>query len=133
MNPTAAQNFRDLKVGGPVKIVDGATGESYFANVDPDRVDYITDEGVEVWIERPAKGTRGDQRTRFVDRDGNQVGPIHDNLYPAAVHAAYYGWRDPSMPGWAQDASIRGVRAATISHPGGGGPDWDPSTDLDEL
>jgi hypothetical protein len=132
VNPAAAQNFRDIEVRDPVKIVDGTTGESYLADLNPDRVDYITDEGVEVWLERPAKGTRGEQRTRFVDRDGNQVGPIHVNLYPAIVYASYYGWRDPSMPKWAQDASIREVRANTTKHPGGAGPDWHPSTDLED-
>lgn len=106
------QNFRDIVVSEPVRVM-GADGRSFEVDLDPDKPDYITDDGVEVWIERPAKGTKGGQKTRFVDADGNQVGPIHSNLVPAIVHAAYYGWRDPGVPDWWSDEVTAEVRANT--------------------
>lgn len=120
------QNYR-IHVVHPVKVVDGAFGE-YDLNLDPDAPSYVTPEGIEVWIERPAKGTKGHQKTRFVDVHGVQVGPIHENLVPAIVYALYYGWRDPSVPRSFQDAAIRDVRERTVKHPGGGGPAWAPET-----
>jgi hypothetical protein len=55
---------------------------------------YITDEGVEVWM------YRRNQRVRFFDRRGSQVGPEHANLYPAVIWAHAHGWNDPSAPRW---------------------------------
>ena len=69
----------------------------------PDRPDYVTTDGVEVWIER--KG----QKTRFLDRDGSQVGPVHGNLGPAVVWARVHGWHDPAMPQWFNDGAIAEV------------------------
>jgi hypothetical protein len=109
------QNFRDVETDGPVHV-HGPDGRSFETNLDPGRVDYVTTEGVEVYIERPAKGTKGGTRTRFVDAGGNQVGPIQANLVPAILYARAQGWRDPTTPDWWNDACTEEVRA-------GGAPD----------
>lgn len=49
---------------------------------------------------------RKHQKTRFLDRHGNQVGPVHGNLAPAIVWARTQGWRDPSLPQWFNDGAI---------------------------
>lgn len=111
MRPT--QNYR-LAVNHPVFIggvAPDGTDRLTQCDLSPDLPDYITDEGISVWIERPAKGTKGQQKTRFVDADGNQVGRIHTNLVPAIVYAAHSGWRSPGSPDWFNDAVIEEVRA----------------------
>jgi hypothetical protein len=69
-------------------------------DLSPDRPDYVTADGVEVWIERKR------QETRFLDARGRQVGPVHRNLAPAVVWARTQGWRDPSLPQWFNDGAI---------------------------
>jgi hypothetical protein len=67
---------------------------------DPDRPDYVTPDGAEVWIERKS------QKTRFLDAFGAQVGPVHRNLAPAIAWARVHGWRDPSLPEWFNDGPL---------------------------
>lgn len=74
-------------------------------DLSPDRPDYVTTDGVEVWMERKR------QKTRFLDDRDGQVGPVHSNLAPAIVWARAQGWRDPSLPDWFNDAAIAEVRA----------------------
>src|SRR5690242_16896536 len=68
-----------------------------------DPPDYITPNGISLWMVR--KG----QRTHFIDRLLVQVGPTHANLVPAIVYAASRGWRDPYAPDWLNDGVIREV------------------------
>lgn len=89
---------------GPVVIV-GPDGQSFEVDLNPGRADYVTTDGVEVWIERKTV------KTRFLDAEGNQVGPWHQNLVPAIVWARHAGWRDPSDPDWWNDLVIEDVRA----------------------
>lgn len=110
MRPT--QNFK-IVVHHPV-LIGSADHDPEPIDLDPSRPDYITDEGVEVWIERPAKGSRSQQKIRFVTVQGEQVGPIHANLLPAVVYASYHGWRDPSVPDWFNDAAIHEVRSNAV-------------------
>lgn len=98
-----------IYVDRPVTLT-GPDGQSFEVNTDPNAPDYVTTDGVEVWIERKH------QKTRFLDKDGNQVGPVHRNLVPAIVWARNEGWRNPSDPDWWNDAVIADVRA-------GGAPD----------
>lgn len=109
------QNYR-IEVDHPVTVAD-ASGRSFAVNLDPNRPSYVTDEGVEVWIERPAQGSRSAQKTRFVDAEGTQHGPVHVNLVPAIVWAIAQGWRDPSSPDWWNDELAAEVAA------GGATPD----------
>ena len=74
-------------------------------DLSPDRPDYVTTDGVEVWMERKC------QKTRFLDARGEQVGPVHRNLVPAIVWARSQGWRDPSLPDWFNDGAIAEVAA----------------------
>jgi len=104
------QNFRDVVVSHPV-MVASLGHDPVEIDLNPNRADYVTGDGLEVWMERPAKGSRGHQKTRFVDADGNQVGPVHDNLVPAVVWAMNEGWRDPSMPDWFNESATERVRA----------------------
>lgn len=104
------QNFRDIKVTRPVMLGSLAHG-SVVIDLNPDRVDYVTTDGVEVWIERPAQGSRGQQATRFVDAAGNQVGPVHKNLVPAICWAMNEGWTDPSVPDWFNESAVEFVRS----------------------
>jgi hypothetical protein len=97
------QNYR-IEVSHPV-FLGGAARESAELDLSPDRPDYVTADGVEVWIER--KG----QKTRFLDACSSQVGPIHRNLAPAIVWARAQGWRDPSLPQWFNDGVIAEVAA----------------------
>lgn len=71
----------------------------------PDRPAYITTDGVAVWMERKV------QKTRFLDANGEQVGPVHKNFVPAIVWAVANGWRDPSSPDWWNDAVAAEVAA----------------------
>lgn len=103
--PAPEQNFRDMLTDTDVVIV-GADGRSFLANLDPNRVDYVTPDGVEVWMERKA------QKVRFLDAHGNQVGPTHKNLVPALIWAALNDWRDPSSPGWWNDEAIAQAKAS---------------------
>lgn len=100
---TPEQNFRDVEVDHPVHIISG--DQRFEVNTDPNRADYQTTEGVLVWLERKKI------RTRYLDAEGNQVGPWHDNLFPALIWAAAQGWRDPSAPDWWNDGLIAEVRA----------------------
>lgn len=103
------QNHRDIEVDHPVYL--GGPGHAP-CEVDTrhDRPDYVTTDGVEVWMERKR------QKTRFLDAAGNQVGPVHCNLAPAVVWARAQGWRDPGLPDWFNDEAIADVAA-------GGAPD----------
>lgn len=101
---TPERNFRDIVVDEPVHIV-GPGGQRFEVDTDPDRPDFVTAQGVLVWMERKR------QKTRFLDAQGNQVGPIHKNFVPALVWARAQGWRDPSAPDWFNDAVIAEVRA----------------------
>lgn len=105
--PAPEQNFRDMHCDTDVTIV-GSDGRSFLANLDPNRVDYVTPEGVEVWMER--KGNS--QRVRFLDAFGNQVGPVHANVVPATTWAVLNGWRDPSSPDWWNDETYEQTKAS---------------------
>jgi len=101
------QNYR-IEVDHPVTVA-GADGRSFAVNLDPHRPDYVTTDGVEVWMERKKI------RTRFLDAAGAQVGPWHKNLVPAIVWAAAAGWTDPSVPAWWSAAVTAEVRANSTS------------------
>jgi hypothetical protein len=93
-----------IEVSQPV-LLGGGGREPEELDLSPDRPDYVTTDGVGVWIERKH------QKTRFLDRDGRQVGPVHPNLAPAIVWARAQGWRDPSLPQWFNEGAIAEVRA----------------------
>lgn len=96
-------NFR-VEVRHPVAI--GGNGHAPVGvDLSPDRPAYVTTDGVAVWFERKR------QKTRFLDAQGRQVGPVHANFVPAIVWAAAQGWRDPSAPDWFNDAVIAEVAA----------------------
>ena len=97
------QNYR-IETDRPVSL-GGAGHAGEVLDLSPDRPDYVTTDGTEVWIERKS------QRTRFLDAGGNQVGPVHRNLAPAVVWARVHGWRDPSLPDWFNDGVIAEVAA----------------------
>lgn len=99
----AEQNYR-IKVDHPV-CLGGADHEPVELDLNPHAPDYVTTDGVEVWMERKQ------QKTRFLDAEGNQVGPVHRNLAPAVAWARASGWRDPSLPGWFNDGAIAEVAA----------------------
>lgn len=100
------QNYR-IEVSHPV-LLGGTAHEAAELDLGPDRPDYVTADGVEVWIER--KG----QKTRFLDARGNQVGPVHRNLAPAIIWARVHGWRDPSLPQWFNDGAIAEIRDQAV-------------------
>lgn len=100
-----------ILVQGPVLVGGGPNGRLTELNLDPNLPDYVTTDGVGVWIERPAKGSRSCQATRFVDVDNNQHGPVHKNFAPAIVWALNEGWRSPKGPDWLNDEGIAEVRA----------------------
>jgi hypothetical protein len=97
------QNYR-IEVNHPV-LLGGAPHDSAELDLSPDRPDYVTTDGVEVWMERKR------QKTRFLDVAGGQVGPVHANLGPAVCWARAQGWRDPSLPQWFNDGAIAEVSA----------------------
>ena len=97
------QNYR-IEVNHPV-CLGGAAQSPAQLDLNPDRPDYVTADGVEVWMERKH------QKTRFLDAGGSQVGPVHGNLAPAICWARAQGWRDPSLPDWFNDGAIAEVRA----------------------
>jgi hypothetical protein len=100
------QNYR-IEVDHPVFL--GALGhETAELDLSPDRPDFVTADGVEVWMERKC------QKTRFLDAQGNQVGPVHVNFAPAIVWARAHGWRDPGLPDWFNDACIAEVAAGGV-------------------
>jgi hypothetical protein len=103
------QNYR-VEVDRPV-FLGSADQAPEALDLSPDRPDYVTTDGVEVWMERKH------QKMRFLDARGEQVGPVHRNLAPAVVWARANGWRDPSLPDWFNDGAIAEVAA--------GGPDPD--------
>jgi hypothetical protein len=92
------QNYR-IDVNHPVLLGGGGHAPAEL-DLNPERPDYVTTGGVEVWIER--KG----QKTRFLDACGRQAGPVHRNLAPAIIWARAHGWRDPSLPQWFNDGAI---------------------------
>jgi hypothetical protein len=92
------QNYR-IEVSQPVLLGGGGHAPAEL-DLGPDRPDYVTTDGVEVWIERQG------QKTRFLDARGSQVGPVHRNLAPAIIWARAHGWRDPSLPQWFNDGAI---------------------------
>lgn len=107
-----------IEVDAPVKVVAvTADGDrSFLLDLDPEAPDYITDGGVPVWIERKKV------RTRFLDAEGNQVGPWHANLVPAILSAVAAGWRKPGAPDWWNDTVAEEVaRGGAVAHdrPGG--------------
>lgn len=91
-----------IEVETPV-MLGGARHPAEELNLSPERPDYVTPDGTQVWIEHHG------QRTRFLDRHGAQVGPVHRNLGPAVVWARAQGWRDPALPGWFNDGAIAEV------------------------
>ena len=101
-----AESYR-IDVSGPV-LLGSAACEPAELDLSPERPDYVTPDGVEVWIERKH------QKTRFLDAAGNQVGPVHRNLAPAVVWARVHGWRDPSLPGWFNDGAIAEAAAGGV-------------------
>lgn len=107
-------------VNHPVLLGGGPDGGFDELNLDADLADYVTSDGVGVWIERPAKGSRGGQATRFVDADGGQHGPVHKNFCPAIIWALNEGWRSPGSPDWLNDEAIAEVRAGGVGYIEGG-------------
>ncbi len=105
-----AKNYR-IETDRPV-LLGGASREPAELDLSPDLPDYVTPDGVEVWIERKS------QRTRFLDARGAQVGPVHRNLAPAIAWARAHGWRDPSLPEWFNDGAIAEV--SLLAAKGGG-------------
>ena len=97
------QNYR-IEVDHPVFLGGQGHGLTEL-DLSPDRPDFVTTDGVPVWMERKR------QKARFLDAEGNQVGPVHANLVPAIVWARAQGWRDPSLPEWLNDACIAEVAA----------------------
>jgi hypothetical protein len=97
------KNYR-IEVSHPVSL-GGAARDPAELDLSPDRPDYVTPDGTEVWIERKR------QKTRFLDAFGRQVGPVHRNLVPAIVWARANRWRDPSLPQWFNDGVIAEVAA----------------------
>jgi hypothetical protein len=97
------QNYR-IEAGDPVLLGGGGHALAEL-DLSPGRPDYVTADGVEVWMERKR------QKTRFLDRHGSQVGPVHRNLAPAVIWARAQGWRDPSLPQWFNDGVIAEVSA----------------------
>ena len=97
------QNYR-IEVNHPVLLGSGGHAPAEL-DLSLDRPDFVTTDGVEVWMERKR------QKTRFLDSRGNQVGPVHHNLAPAIIWARAHGWRDPSLPQWFNDAVIAEVSA----------------------
>jgi hypothetical protein len=115
--PAPEQNFRDMVCDTDVTIV-GADGRSFVANLDPNRVDYVTPDGVEVWMERKR------QKVRFLDAFGNQVGPVHANVVPAVIWATLNGWRDPSAPDWWNDQAYEQTKASAAGELGAWEGGW---------
>jgi len=109
MSARPEQNYR-IETDRPV-FLGGADRPPGALDLSPDRPDYVTTDGVPVWMER--KG----QKTRFLDAGGNQVGPVHRNLGPAVTWARAQGWRDPSMPDWFNDGCIAEVAAGGPATP----------------
>lgn len=109
MSDIPEQNYR-LEVSHPV-LLGGRGHDPAPVDLSPDRPDYVTTDGIPVWIER--KG----QKTRFLDAAGEQVGPVHRNLVPAIVWARGQGWRDPALPDWFNDGAIAEVAAGGASLP----------------
>jgi hypothetical protein len=103
-----------IEVDHPV-MIGGADGE-FIVDLSPDLPAYVTTDGVPVWLERKKI------KTRFLDADGNQVGPWHGNFVPAIVYAHREGWWDPSSPDWFNEACIREVREGGVP-PQAGQPD----------
>ncbi len=97
------QNYR-VEVNHPVLLGGGGHAPAEL-DLSLDRPDFVTTDGVEVWMERKR------QKTRFLDSRGNQVGPVHHNLAPAIIWARAHGWRDPSLPQWFNDTVIAEVSA----------------------
>lgn len=101
MTKTPEQNYR-IEVDHPVLLGGHGLAE---IDLSPGQPDYVTTDGRPVWMER--KG----QKTRFLDAEGSQVGPVHANLVPAIIWARAHKWRDPSLPGWLNDGCIAEVAA----------------------
>lgn len=101
--PPPEQNYR-LKTDRDLVVVSG--DRSFVANLDPNRPDYVTPDGVEVWAERKV------QKVRYLDAFGNQVGPTHKNLVQAVVWATLNGWRDPFAPDWWNDEVYEQTKAS---------------------
>jgi hypothetical protein len=97
------QNYR-IEVACPV-LLGGTAHEAAQLDLSPVRPDYVTPDGLAVWIERKS------QKTRFLDACGAQVGPVHRNLAPAIAWARVHGWSDPSLPDWFNDGAIAEARA----------------------
>jgi hypothetical protein len=98
------QNYRDIVVSQPV-LIGGGGHELAELDLSLELPDFITADGVPVWMERKV------QKTRFLDAEGNQVGPVHANLVPAIVWARANKWIDPSLPEWLDRACIEEVAA----------------------
>jgi hypothetical protein len=98
VNDHPEQNYR-IEATQPV-LFGGDVHAPAELDLRPDRPDYVTADGTEVWIERKH------QKTRFLSSAGSQVGPLHGNLGPAVAWARAHGWRDPSLPEWFNDGAI---------------------------
>ncbi len=108
-----------VEVSHPV-FLGRAGNELAELDLSPDRPDFVTSEGVEVWMERKV------QKARYLTADGDQVGPVHANFVPAIIWARAQGWRDPSLPGWFNDACIAEVAAGGAPERHGGEQPADP-------
>jgi hypothetical protein len=103
---TPEQNYR-IEVSRSVLFGGGGRAPAEL-DLRPGRPDFVTTDGVEVWMERKR------QKTRFLDCRGSQVGPVHCNLGPAIVWARAHGWHDPSLPEWFNDAVIAEVSGQVL-------------------
>jgi hypothetical protein len=88
--PRPEQNYR-IEVSHPV-LLGGAGHAPAELDLHPDRPDYVTTDGVDVRIERKR------QKTRFLDGDGRQAGPVHRNLVPAIIWARAQGMPASRVP-----------------------------------
>lgn len=115
--PAPVQNHRTIMCDSDVRIV-GPDGRSFLVNLDPNRVDYVTPDGIEVWAERKQ------QKVRYLDAFGDQVGPTHKNLVQAVEWAALNDWRHPSDPDWWNDQVIAQTKASAAGELGSWEGGW---------
>ena len=107
---TTSRPGQDYRIEASRPVLLGGEGHAPAElNLSPDRPDYVTTDGTEVWIERKR------QKTRFLYARGRQVGPVHRNLAPAVVWARTQGCRDPSLPQWFNDGAIAEVSAGGVA------------------
>lgn len=112
---------RDITVKQGEVVLFGAVGCTPIAlDLSPDRPDFMTSDGVLVWMERKKI------KARFLDVEGKQIGPWHTNFVPAIIWALNEGWTDPTMPDWWNEACIAEVRNGGAQRGPIGSGEWEP-------